>query len=181
MRDKIRREVSSIIPISDREAATIAEVISWIDSGAELYRRQKPDIPNKHLISYFAVVDGDYVLLVDHKNAELWLPTGGHVEVGEHPIATVIREAKEELSIEAEFLQQQPLLVSCTNTVGKTAGHTDVSIWYALKGNRKIFLDFDKSEFHSVRWFHKNDIPFDRTDPELKHFLNKLYRKDYVS
>jgi 8-oxo-dGTP pyrophosphatase MutT (NUDIX family) len=39
------------------------------------------------------------VLLVDHKNARLWLPTGGHVEEGEDPRATVVRELKEELGL----------------------------------------------------------------------------------
>lgn len=36
-------------------------------------------------MSYFLVASDTQVLLVDHKNAQLWLPTGGHVEPGEHP------------------------------------------------------------------------------------------------
>jgi hypothetical protein len=30
----------------------------------------------KHLVSYFALVDADHILLIDHKHAQSWLPTG---------------------------------------------------------------------------------------------------------
>ena len=175
MRNEIRREVESIDPLDEIERTAKTDVLSWIDSGVEICRLQKPDVPPKHLISYFAVVDGEHILLVDHINAELWLPTGGHVEPGEHPRATALREAKEELSIDGVFLRVEPLFLTITETVGKTAGHTDVSIWYALKGDRSAELEFDRSEFHSVRWFHKDDVPLHRTDRHMARFLRKLY------
>lgn len=108
------------------------DVLSWIDSGVELCRLEKPAVPPKRLLSYFAVVDNEHILLVDHINVELWLPTGGHVEPGEHPGITVLREAKEELSMEADFLHDKPLFLTVTETVG----HIDVSIWYTLRGGR---------------------------------------------
>ena len=175
MRAQIRHEVELIEPLDALEQATQHEVLAWIDSGAEICRLQKPDVPPKHLISYFAVLDGEYVLLVDHINAQLWLPTGGHVEPNEHPRGTVLREAKEELSIDGEFLHQGPVFVTITQTVGRTAGHTDVSIWYILKGDRATPLVFDDSEFSSIRWFHKDEVPLDRTDKHLARFLKKVY------
>jgi len=175
MRDDIRKEVELIEPLDALEQYAKQDVLTWIDSGVEICRLKKPDVPPKHLISYFAVVDGDYILLVDHINAELWLPTGGHVEPGEHPRTTALREAKEELSIDGEFLHHGPLFLTITETVGKTAGHTDVSIWYALLGDRKEQLIFDDSEFHSVHWFHKDEVPMHRTDKHMARFLQKLY------
>lgn len=175
MRAEIREEVELIQPLDELERESKLDVLAWIDSGAELCRLEKPATPPKHLISYFAVVDDDHLLLVDHINAELWLPTGGHVDPGEHPRDTALREAEEELSIEGEFLKEGPIFVTVTETVGKTAGHTDVSLWYVLRGDRKANLDFDDSEFHEVRWFHKNDVPLDRTDKHMSRFLQKLY------
>ena len=175
MREAIRSEVESIIPFDDLEARTRTEVIMWIDSGVELCRLRKPDKPSKHLVSYFVLVDGDYVLLVDHINARLWLPTGGHVEPGEHPRDTVLREAREELSIQGEFLFENPVLITSAKTVGRTAGHTDVSIWYILRGNRKQSFSFDRAEFNSICWFHKEQIPYGRADPAMARFLAKLY------
>ncbi|MBL4660286.1 MAG: NUDIX domain-containing protein [Alcanivoracaceae bacterium] len=175
MRAAIRDEIASINPCDEKERLTQVEVLNWIDSGEELCRLKKPAFPPKHLVSYFAVIDGDYVLLVDHINAKLWLPTGGHIEPNEHPRKAALREAKEELGLDGEFLRDGPILLTSTETVGKTAGHTDVSIWYALKGQKNFPLDFDTSEFYEVRWFHRNDVPMDRTDPEMGRFLDKLY------
>ncbi len=151
-----------------------AQVLEWIDSGAELCRIEKPATPPKHLVSYFILVDGDYLLLVDHINAKLWLPTGGHVEVGEHPRMTVIREAREELSVEADFLFPLPIFLTISETVGLTAGHTDVSLWYVLRGDRTMTLEFDRAEFNSLQWFQKDNIPLDRSDPHMGRFLSKL-------
>ncbi len=176
MRAAIRKEVALINPVDEAERKNQADVLAWIDTGVELCRLEKPATPRQHLVSYFAVVDEDYILLVDHINAELWLPTGGHVEPGEHPKTTALREAKEELGIDGEFLYDEPLFLSMTETVGKTAGHVDVSIWYALKGSRDAKLTYDASEFHCVKWFHKNDVPLERSDKQMARFLGKLYR-----
>lgn len=176
MRDQIRDEIAAIEPLDEFEETTKQDVLAWVNSGVELCRLTKPAIPKKHLVSYFAVVDGEYLLLVDHINAHLWLPTGGHVEPGEHPRDTVLREVTEELSMSGEFLLKKPVLLTSTTTVGKTAGHTDVSIWYALRGDRHKELTYDQTEFNSVCWFHKDSIPFERSDPQMKRFVTKLYQ-----
>ncbi len=176
IRNAIRTEIEKIDPLDELERQTKQDILAWIDSGIELCRLEKPATPNKHLVSYFALVDDDYLLLVDHINAQLWLPTGGHVEPDEHPQATALRELKEELSVEGEFLYQAPILVTSTPTVGKTAGHIDVSLWYAIKGDRNKKYQFDQSEFYKIQWFHKDDLPLERADPELHRFVAKLYR-----
>jgi len=119
-------------------------------------------------------MDQDYVLLVDHKNAQLWLPTGGHVEPGEHPRATVARELREELGLELGGGVEGPLMVTISETVGITAGHADVSLWYVINADRRVSLDFDAEEFQSVRWFHFSEAPVSRSDPHLERFLRKL-------
>jgi 8-oxo-dGTP pyrophosphatase MutT (NUDIX family) len=42
-------------------------------------------------------------MLVDHIKAGCWLLPGGHVDDGEDPRVTVVREAEEELAIAARF------------------------------------------------------------------------------
>ena len=126
-------------------------------------------------MSYFPVVDDQHVLLVDHKNARLWLPTGGHVEEGEDPRVTVVRELKEELGLTVQLSELgNPLMVTVTQTVGLTSGHTDVSLWYPVTRSRLEPIEFDESEFNQVRWFHFSEVPHNRTDPNLEHFLAKL-------
>jgi 8-oxo-dGTP diphosphatase len=161
--------------LDDLERAHLADALGWVASGAPLYRLKKPATPPKHLVSYFAVVDGDNVLLVDHRNAQLWLPTGGHVETGESPRVTVVRELREELGlvVDADSVGP-PLMVTVTDTVGLTRGHTDVSLWYAVGASREAVLIFDPVEFHSVRWFHFSEVPLERSDPYMGRFLEKL-------
>jgi 8-oxo-dGTP pyrophosphatase MutT (NUDIX family) len=176
MRNAIRDEVASIEPFDGLERAHCQEALAWIDSGVELCRVQKPATPPKHLVSYFVLVDRDHVLLVDHRNAQLWLPSGGHVEPGEHPRATVARELREELGLELADDPGAPLMLTSTVTVGTTAGHTDVSLWYVIHADRGVSIGFDAEEFHSVRWFHFTEAPISRSDPHLARFLGKLAR-----
>ena len=174
LRRKIREEIAEIVPFDDAEKAVRTDALSWVDSDAELFRLEKPATPPKHLVSYFLLVDGDYVLLVDHIKSGLWLPSGGHVEPGEHPRITVQREIVEELGIEAAFAYPEPQFITATTTVGQTPGHVDVSLWYLLLGDRHQILDFDREEFTQIQWFKQNELPFERTEPELKRFIKKL-------
>jgi ADP-ribose pyrophosphatase YjhB (NUDIX family) len=179
-RDIIRREMQAIHAVDDLEKKHIKDTLVWIDSGADLFRVKKPDVPLKHLVSYFVLVDPKQksLLLVDHILAQLWLPTGGHVEIDEHPKDTVIREAKEELSLKASFLNQgKPFFITVTETVGLTPGHTDVSLWYLLKGNMHDFVTYDKREFNDIEWFtFKEILESDQSifDPHMHRFTKKL-------
>ncbi len=170
---QIRDEVCSLCAFDALELEHIRQAIAWIDSGAPLFRTAKPATPPQHLVSYFAVVDDKGILLVDHKNAQLWLPAGGHVEPGEHPRDTVRRELFEELGFYAPHTIAPPVMITCTTTVGITAGHCDVSLWYVVKTSREQLLHYDESEFNSVRWFDFADIPFSRSDPHLRRFVQK--------
>ena len=112
MRAAIRRELESIDPLDALELQHRTEALAWVDSGAPLFRTAKPATPPQHLVSYFAVVDAENILLVDHKNAQLWLPPGGHVEQGEHPRETVVREIREELGFAPAHEITAPLMVT---------------------------------------------------------------------
>ncbi len=174
--------VSGIEPFDDLERQHQSDVIAWIKSGAPIFRVAKPDKPPRHLVSYFVLVDlaESSMLLVDHRNAELLLPTGGHIEPNEDPRATVEREAIEELGIPAKFttpVGNKPIFITSTATVGRTAGHTDVSLWYVLEGSKTDKLDYDEREFAGMRWLTFDEVlAIDQTklDPQMHRFVRKL-------
>ena len=176
IRDQVYQEVEGLEALDEVERGHRADALAWIASGVEIFRVQKPATPPKHLVSYFVVMDGDYVLLVDHKKAQRWLPSGGHVEPNEHPRTTVQREAVEELGAQADFLQAGPVMLSMMETVGTVEKHTDVCFWYLLKGDRSKEIRFDESEFNSVKWFHVDEIPYEKSDPNMKRFVDKLQK-----
>lgn len=130
IRNDIKNLLKNIRPFDALESEHVNSTIEWIDSGKEIFRLEKPDVPEKHLVSYFCLYDKKEkkMLLVEHKKAQLWLPSGGHVDPGEHPNKTAARECLEELKIDANFLFEDPIFVTSTMTVGLTAGHTDVSL-----------------------------------------------------
>ncbi|MBY0272785.1 MAG: NUDIX hydrolase [Alphaproteobacteria bacterium] len=168
--------ISTIIPFDDLESQHIQKTLAWISSGAQIFRLKKPDIPPKHLVSYFILFDerAQKILLVDHIKSQLWLPAGGHVEPGEHPQDTVSRECLEELGIDTDFWCESPFFLTSTVTVGFTPGHTDVSLWYILKGDKDVSYSFDRGEFNAIQWFGWDEIPFERSDPHMERFIQKL-------
>lgn len=176
MRTTIANLVRTIKPYDALEEQHLHATLRWIESGAPIYRIHKPATPPQHLVAYFVVFDQvrQLLLLGDHRKAELWLPTGGHVEPNEHPQTTVIREAREELYIDANFLIPHPLFLTVTQTVGYTAGHTDVSLWYLLTSDSQQALRYDHGEFARIAWFPINNLPYERSDPHLQRFAAKL-------
>jgi len=181
IRHTIREEVAAIQAFDTQEQTHIADILDWIDTGAPLFRIEKPDKPPKHLVSYFVLVDPLHksVLLVDHIKAQKWLPTGGHVMSNEDPRQTVRREAEEELNLRAVFLKNndRPFFATVTLTGGLTPGHTDVSLWYLLRGNKLDFILYDKSEFTDIEWFSIEEILESDPvifDPHLQRFAQKL-------
>lgn len=170
---RIGAELRLIHPCDQLELDHLARARDWVRSGAPLCRIAPPATPALHLVSYFPLVDGSFVLLGDHISSGLWLPPGGHVEQGEHPRDTVIRECTEELRMRAGFLHPQPILLSIAQTIGANP-HEDVSLWYALRGDATCLPDFDLREYRAMRWFRFDEVPIDDTDPNLERFLGKL-------
>lgn len=124
--------------------------------------------------------DADCVLLVDHIEAGIWLPSAGHVEPGEHSITTVHREVREELSVDAEFLPKtgdQPVFITMTETAPVADRRTHVSLWFALRGRLGQHLSPNPGEFHGVRWWTRNEIADadpETLDPHLARMLGKF-------
>jgi 8-oxo-dGTP pyrophosphatase MutT (NUDIX family) len=117
--------------------------------------------------------------MVDHIKANLWLPTGGHVEADEDPADTVRRELAEELGLEAARTTQvaaTPLFVTSTSTRGALS-HVDVSLWYVVAADWSTPLNPDLREFRSVRWYGFDEVETmaaGRLDPHMHRFVHKL-------
>lgn len=109
------------------------DALRWLASTADVFRRVRPRTPAKHLVSYVVPIDptDGAVLLVDHRRSGLWLPAGGHVEPGEHPVDAARREAAEELGLDVTLVdpEEAPSFVTVTQTAGPPEErHVDVSL-----------------------------------------------------
>ncbi|MFJ8827639.1 NUDIX domain-containing protein [Streptomyces sp. NPDC102467] len=184
VRTRLLDTLHALEPWDDQERAHLKTASQWADSGAPLHRTRKPDVPAMHLVSYFAVQDEarQELLLVAHRKAGLWLPAGGHVEPGEDPWNTVVRESREELHTDAAaspLAGEQPLFVTVTPTRGP-GSHTDVSLWYLLSADRNSITSYDEREFDGIRWLTEKQVliePSTRLDPHMHRFIRKLQHR----
>jgi 8-oxo-dGTP pyrophosphatase MutT (NUDIX family) len=173
--------LEGIEPWDEPERTHLNAAADWLTSGAPLYRIRKPDVPATHLVSYFVVLDEQrgQLLLVAHRKAGLWLPTGGHVEPGEDPWAAVTRECREELGIRAvasALAGELPFFVTVTRTRGR-GEHTDVSLWYLLTADADSITSYDEEEFTAIRWLTPEQVLGERPDcldPHMHRFTRKL-------
>lgn len=183
MKQTILDAVNAISPLDDLEQEHKDDVLAWIKSDAPLFRISKPDNPPKHLVSYFVLYDpqSSQLMLIDHVKAQLWLPTGGHVEIDEDPRTTVSRETYEELQITAKFdtvFGHNPLFVTVTATRGQGT-HTDVSLWYVIEGNSVDTLAYDEGEMNSYKWLSLQEVldtDIAELDPHMHRFATKMQR-----
>ncbi|MFD3372877.1 MULTISPECIES: NUDIX domain-containing protein [unclassified Streptomyces] len=181
LRARLTSLLEGVRPWDELERVHLAEAVGWIAGGAPLCRVRKPDVPDVHLVSYFVVLDEERgeLLLVAHRKAGLWLPSGGHVEPMEDPWDTVVRECREELRIEAvpsAVAGGEPFFLTITQTRGQ-GRHTDVSLWYVLQAEADSVVTFDEGEFSAIKWLSLAQVlagPEDTLDPHKHRFTRKL-------
>ena len=175
--------VSGLEPADDLGREHRQDALSWLARTDDIFRRVKPLTPSPHLVSFFLLADrpAGSVLLCDHRLSGLWLPTGGHVEPGEHPLGTVRREAVEELGVAAEpdaAFGDKPFFLTITETAGPPATrHVDVCLWFALAGRVGQPLRPDQREFAQVQWWTAADLRQvhpGRLEPHLLRALDTL-------
>lgn len=181
LRARLAESLEGIAPWDEQERAHLATAAEWIASGAPLYRTRKPDVPPMHLVSYFVALDEARaeLLLVAHRGAGLWLPSGGHVEPMEDPWDTVLRECEEELHTEAvpsAVSGKSPFFLTVTRTRGH-GPHIDVSLWYVLRSEAGDITSFDEDEFEAIKWLPLHQVlaePGNTLDPHMHRFTGKL-------
>jgi 8-oxo-dGTP pyrophosphatase MutT (NUDIX family) len=183
MKQTIFDAVNTIQPFDELEQKHKYDVLAWIQSNAPIFRISSPDNPPKHLVSYFVLYDtqSSQLMLIDHVKAQAWLPTGGHVDIDEDPRTTVSREAYEELQITAQFntvFGRDPLFITVTQTKGQ-GSHTDVSLWYVIRGNSSATMTYDRREMNSYKWLSLQDVldtAISELDPQMHRFAQKMQR-----
>lgn len=182
IRSTICNLVMTVSPLDQKEEMEQAEIVRWLQSDEPVFRVESPATPPKHLVVYCALLDEAErsLLLVDHVKAKRWLLPGGHVDYGENPRWTVERETLEELGIIPKFHDRlgsgNPLFMTITQTRGANS-HTDVTLWFVLRGDKSVELHPDPREFNEIRWFgldSQASWPAEYFDPEMHRFVTKL-------
>ena len=137
--------------------------------------------PESHFCVYFAFYDPkkDRVFVGHHKKSDLFLFTGGHVDMGELPVETLEREIFEELGFDWKFSEEiTPSLFTITEINSKTVNcKSHYDIWYFFPSSEDNFNpDYSKlsEEFFRISWLDINQAIRLIKDPATKEALELI-------
>lgn len=120
------------------------------------------------------VVSGKRILLIHHRDLDMWLPLGGHVELDEDPEQAALREAKEESGLEVQLLGERPPTTSDgtraliaprfldIHRINETHQHIGMIYWARPKTTS---LTLAAKEHFAIRWCSIDDM--ERLQPPL--------------
>jgi 8-oxo-dGTP pyrophosphatase MutT (NUDIX family) len=121
------------------------------------------DNEQKHLVVFACMFDSltGQVLVVFDKKINKWIFMGGHVDRGETSRKAMLREVKEELSIQInDNYEEKPFLVSATNTSyssGSCRKHLDIYYLVRLDPTSVLSIKPAEEELSEVRWVSLNE------------------------
>ena len=116
------------------------------------------------------IVHQNKVLLVHHKQANAWLPVGGHIELDEDPEQALYREIQEESGIKADDLillySEKPADTKRTkylvtpnaldvHKINKTHKHIGLTYFLHSKTNQ---ISLAANEHNDIRWFKQSEL-----------------------
>ncbi len=107
-----------------------------------------------HFCSMFVpyVVTTQSVFVGHHKKSGLWMPPGGHIDIGEAPIEAARREITEELRIH-EPQQLSPLALTYVDITNRPDCTRHYDIWFRMTCADETPFDYERNEFYEAGWY----------------------------
>jgi len=176
----MKNHLAASIKHANGDAAIKHRFLHRLNEGL-LTRRENP---TSHLCVYFAAHDpaAGRVFIGHHKKSDLWLFNGGHMDPGETPTETVIREAAEEWGMNLDpHTIPAPQLITLTQIEHpeKIICEWHYDLWHFLPFDRNSFRPVDANlytEFFSFGWKHYDEAEKLLTSQptiEALHYLRK--------
>lgn len=144
----LRRAIAALTATDEREAASISWLVTELD---RLPHPFDEEADPTHVTGSAIVVGPRGVLLHRHKRMGIWLQPGGHIEAGESPSDTAVRETAEETGIRAAHPARGPQLAH-VDVHPAPRGHTHLDVRYLLYAGDDEPAP-PPGESPAVRWF----------------------------
>lgn len=148
----VRREVAQLRPVDERERDSIARFLAELDRLAHPFDEHADPV---HVTASAIVAGPRGVVLHRHKRMGIWLQPGGHVDAGESPWDTAVREVREETGLRATHLGDVARLVH-VDVHAAPRGHTHLDLRYLLDGGGAEPKP-PPDESQDVAWFAWDD------------------------
>lgn len=108
------------------------------------------------------------ILLIHHKKLNMWLPPGGHVDEGETPDETLLREFKEELGINVYLKNivrtnfEFPIIKECAvpfyTNAHSVGDHVHYCNYYLCSQKEESKININSKEINKYDWFSEIDL-----------------------
>ena len=154
------------------------KVLNRLDEG----RITRHENPASHVCVYFAAFDptNRSVFIGHHKKSGLWLFNGGHIDPGEMPTDTLIRESQEEWGIAMDPADiPDPSLVTITEIEHpeQQVCEWHYDLWYFLQFSAGTFgpdPDALATEFFETGWHTYDQAKARMVDPASREAIEFL-------
>lgn len=136
------------------------------------------------------------VVLVNHRKLGVWLYPGGHVNPGETPDETAVRETKEETGLRVEIISgkdqsladpkadvsvlHHPYAILCEKIPGKKGKyhyHIDMVYLCKIMDEKKAPLVHNERESLKINLFGLNDLNKINLFPNFRKLLKKILKR----
>jgi 8-oxo-dGTP pyrophosphatase MutT (NUDIX family) len=167
IRDRLREEIESLVPIDDREADSQRLTLDFLEQGETLFDES---ISEHHVTASAFVVSERGMILHLHRKLGIWVQPGGHIDEGESPQEAALRETLEETGLPVELAS--PISIFHVDVHPGPRGHTHYDIRYILT-SPPVNPSPPPEESQEVHWFSFTEA-FKRCDPSLQGAVLKL-------
>lgn len=176
MNQKLKKKIKTILQNPNLDTETVQKFEKRLKQG-KLTRDQNT---RSHFCVFFLPFSEKTkrIFIGDHIKAGTWISPGGHIDDGEIPEETVIREFKEELKVSIKRNQvKKPFCLTIKNIDNPRHNckkHYD--IWYLIKTDEKNF-NYSKKEFKQAKWVtitEAEKILTDKTNIKAIRILKKM-------
>lgn len=133
-------------------------------------------------VAVFIVHDGK-VVLMEHPRIGLWLPPGGHVEPGETPDQTALREVREETGLSVELVGERGpggSVTPLTRPLGIQLepigpGHEHIDLIYLAKVKGEPLLVAEQST-RGLGWYSPDEAARVGANQEVLAWIHRALR-----
>lgn len=108
-----------------------------------------------------------------HIKSDHWMGAGGHMEEGESPLDTVIRECKEELGL--EVINATMFDLTHFDDVNRSDCMQHYDFFYRVELETLPNLTADKGEFHEAGWYSFDEVLNKKLLPKYRASLVKVF------
>ena len=170
--EAVRRSVLAFEPGSERETESRRRFLLELDRLPEPFDRQAGPV---HVTGSGFVLGRRGTVLHVHRRLGKWMQPGGHVDAGEAPWGSALRETAEETGLEVRHPEGGPVLVQL-DVHPAADDHLHLDLRYLLVCGTDADPSPPAGESQQVRWWSLEDAIGVASDEGLAEGLRRLMR-----